>query len=220
MSDSEDKTPSAFEFEELVAKIQVVESWAERNPPEKEPEWKPTVARKLVGDTRRVPERHLQSIYDREPVDCDALRHVREFVADKSAHMLLLLGLPGTRKTGSACWALTQRSGLFVAGRELSRIAMSKFTDEQDLFRSFFKTSFLIFDDLGTEYSDDKGWIISIIDGLVDARYAACLKTIFTSNLSPTEFKQKYGERFADRLRECGRVVTLGGESVRKGKLC
>jgi DNA replication protein DnaC len=63
---------------------------------------------------------------------------------------------------------------------------------------------------------DDKGWFVRALASIVDARYAACLKTIMTTNLNAERFKATYGERIADRIRESGRFRDVAGQSVRR----
>lgn len=73
----------------------------------------------------------------------------------------------------------------------------------------------LVVDDLGREYADQHGRWISELDLLIDDRHEAKLRTIVTSNLNATEFKERYGERIADRIRQDGRIVVCTGESLR-----
>lgn len=172
------------------------------------------VARDVVA-ARGVPEKHLQAVYDHEPLPCDAFTAVRAFVSGSST-MLVLSGGVGVRKTGSSCWALTQRAGTFVKADELLRVAASKDADDVMLYKRCRGTPFLVVDDLGGEYVDDKGWAVKVLNSVLDFRYEHKLKTIITTNLDAQTFKATYQERIADRLRESGRFVSLGGVSVRR----
>src|SRR5690606_41573051 len=51
---------------------------------------------------------------------------------------------------------------------------------------------------------------------LIDDRHEMRRPTVITSNLSPEEFRQRYGERIADRIRQMGLVVLCVGESLRR----
>ena len=73
----------------------------------------------------------------------------------------------------------------------------------------------LVLDDLGAEYLDDKGAFTSLLDSIIDARYRHLLPTVITTNLRATEFKDRYGERTIDRLRERGEFIELKGASLR-----
>lgn len=76
----------------------------------------------------------------------------------------------------------------------------------------------LAIDDLGREYSDQHGRWLAEIDLLIDDRHEMRLPTVITSNLSPEEFRQRYGERIADRIRQMGLVVLCSGESLRRNR--
>lgn len=74
----------------------------------------------------------------------------------------------------------------------------------------------LAIDDLGREYSDQHGRWLAELDLLIDDRHEMRRPTVITSNLSPQEFIQRYGERIADRIRQMGLVVNCVGESLRR----
>jgi len=74
----------------------------------------------------------------------------------------------------------------------------------------------LAIDDLGREYSDQHGRWLSELDLLIDDRHERRQPTVITSNLSPKEFIERYGERIADRIRQMGLVVNCVGESLRR----
>lgn len=74
----------------------------------------------------------------------------------------------------------------------------------------------LAIDDLGREYSDQHGRWLAELDLLIDDRHEMRRPTVISSNLSPEEFRQRYGERIADRIRQMGLVVNCVGESLRR----
>ena len=78
------------------------------------------------------------------------------------------------------------------------------------------KVPLLVIDDLGAEFNDSKGFFASLLDELIDARYSHKLATIVTSNLDLEAFKTRYGVRIVDRIREAGRFVGCGAESLRR----
>lgn len=180
-----------------------------------EPPPRPVRCDRETAAARGIPEIHLAAVYDHEPVECDALTAVRMFVG--SGHVILVLsGGVGLRKTGSACWLLTRKAGRFVKADELMRLAGSRDPEDVTLWRQTRGTQVLVIDDLGGEYVDDKGWAVKVVNALVDYRYEHRLKTVITTNLEAPKFRATYGERVADRIRESGRWLTLGGQSVRR----
>jgi DNA replication protein DnaC len=86
---------------------------------------------------------------------------------------------------------------------------------DDDAMATLERASALVVDDMGAEYMDDKGAFRSFVDGLMNARYADGLATVLTTNLNGQTFADRYGTRFADRLREAGRFVELRGTSMR-----
>lgn len=135
--------------------------------------------------------------------------------------LLVLSGTRGCGKTTAASWWLVQdRPALeyvqrlparFVDANRLSR--WPRYDD--DRMESLERASALVVDDLGVEYDDRQGNFRSLFDALVNARYALTLPTLITTNLPAEAFKERYGERVADRIREVGRFVSIAGESMR-----
>ena len=82
----------------------------------------------------------------------------------------------------------------------------------------------VIIDDLGTEKTDvaNFGNKASVAMEIIKHRYENHLPVSFTSNLSVSlknndykEFSEKYGDRFADRIREQFNILVISGESQR-----
>lgn len=168
-----------------------------------------------VVAARGVPERHLSAVYDEEPLDCDAMRYVRKVLAGE-ARILVLSGGVGLRKTGSACWALTQKSGVFVTALQLVEQSYTKSAEDVAGWRRIRAAQVLVIDDLGGEYQDEKGWSKRTVNGIIDYRYSNELDTVITTNLDKDTFRSDYGDRVADRINEVGRFVQLGGASMRR----
>lgn len=163
-----------------------------------------------------VPELHLRHVVDAEPRPTDALGVARRFLQDDHVVFLVLLGGVGTGKTAAAARALSEhttgrRTSRFLTADALSRLGGFSKADELEQVE---RCDFLVLDDLGAEYGDSKGWFVSLLSGLVSARYAAMKRTVITSNLD-AEGLRAYGERFVDRLREVGVVVEIAGQSMR-----
>ncbi len=133
----------------------------------------------------------------------------------------VLSGARGIGKTTAAAWWLVQERGQ-VPYVPTSR---SRFVDaallarwdryDKPEMRLLNRARSLVIDDLGIEYNDRKGAFGSLLDEVINARYAAELPTLITTNIPAEKFKKRYGERIADRIRESGRFVELSGESMR-----
>jgi hypothetical protein len=168
-----------------------------------------------------APPLHIQNVYDREPIACEALVAVQSFLADPTTGFLLLVGGKGTLKTGSACWALSRRSpGFFTKSKKLLDLAFG----DKPAFKRLSTAKVVVFDELGWEKPDGDGhWITTFVD-LFDDWYGNLTKVIFTANLGDEDrgltaledFKQRYGVRVYDRMRERGRLVEIGGDSRRR----
>lgn len=161
---------------------------------------------------------------------------IRRTFATDSLHtnggpvLVVLSGLPGRGKTTAASvwlhdWAaddrnwswvndwtprLTGGGGMFIAAAEIGDAVR----DRQDMKRKLCTVGRLVVDDLGVEFGDQGGWFSSLLDGLVNKRYASRLPTLVTTNLAAEEFKARYGERIARRIREAGRFVNVDGPDL------
>lgn len=72
-----------------------------------------------------------------------------------------------------------------------------------------------VLDDLGTEYLDRHGAYLSDLDAIVNHYHGQMRPLVITTNLPAAAFKERYGERIASRLRECGEWVTVAGDDMR-----
>lgn len=172
--------------------------------------------------SRGIPRRFAEALVQGEPGDTQALTRSRQFLADTQARSLLLSGPPGCGKTFAACWILTQRCpdrasrwqapARFVSVSKLARI--DRYSDE--IMQPLERATMLVIDDLGTEYVDTKGSFLATLDGLFDARYAEGLRTVITTNLTAAQFRERYGERICDRIRETGAMCELAETSLRR----
>ncbi len=141
--------------------------------------------------------------------------------------LLALSGGPGTGKTTAAAawlWSAADAAcsddlhGIarlplaFLTAARLSRFP--KYDDEQ--MTRILRVHRLVIDDLGAEYVDKNGSYLSLLDEVVNERYAARRPTLLTTNLEVGPFKERYGDRIADRIREIGRFVSVGGKSMRR----
>jgi len=148
---------------------------------------------------------------------CDSTRAVDGHVAG----CLLLLGKPGTGKSVAAArWLLGEALAMrnwfgfdgpegfiwkYKGGKVLWRTAKSlsrvKQYDEAEMER-LFGPARLVVDDIGMEYLDAKGFLVSLIDEIVHERHRRELPTVMTANMSPADFVERYGQRVLDRISE------------------
>lgn len=132
---------------------------------------------------------------------------------------LLFCGLPGTGKT-TMLHAVRQL--IRLAARERLEILPARDFAEMakswDTFREVRRCRLLAIDDIGREPKEllDYGNILSPVADLMEYRYDKRLFTIATTNLTPKELTERYGERIGDRFAEMMHVVTFGGKSFRR----
>lgn len=168
------------------------------------------------------PAKDLRRVLD-EPekmISTKSLWHARQSHS-RGESMLVLSGPRGIGKTTAAAWWLVQEREpveyvrttfpLFVEAGLLARYDRYNKPEMRTLTRA----RALVIDDLGTEYLDGKGAFVSLFGEVMNARYAAELPTLITTNMLAAEFKERYKERIADRIREVGRYIELEGESLR-----
>lgn len=175
---------------------------------------------------REVPVKDVDAILGGALTETRALEAARAFLAS-DRRILVLSGGNGCGKTTAASWLVAQdpveRYGAWGGAwpphlhprfLDVARLVrLPKFSDEA--MEPVERCSLLAIDDLGMEYADEKGAFLSFLDGLLNARYASQLRTVLTTNLRADAFKARYQGRIADRIREVGRFVEIGGESLR-----
>ena len=146
--------------------------------------------------------------------ETEAVRAVRSWlnaVPQKSS--LVLCGGKGTGKSSAAAWGLIQNgAGLFCYAGELATMARDR-ADRQRLALA----PLLVVDDLGEDYSDEKGWLASFVDTLMTRRHDNDRLTVITTNLTRPQLSERYSQRVIDRL-AAGDFVALVGESLRTGR--
>ena len=131
--------------------------------------------------------------------------------------VLILSGGTGTGKSVAAVEMLARHGGSFVHARDLARRHDPWKEDRADGVTKIDVESrgLLVLDDLGTERLEDPRFLAALED-LLDARQSVTRRTLITTNLSPAQFRERYKERFADRLNGIAKAVTLTGGSMRR----
>lgn len=129
------------------------------------------------------------------------------------ASIMILSGPKGIGKTVAAAWWALRRKPAPVFLRASTFAASSRYArDERERWMG---AAALVLDDLGAEYADGKGSFLVDLDELVDVFYGDCRSLLITTNCGADAFKARYGERIADRIRECGVFFEWSGPSFR-----
>lgn len=84
---------------------------------------------------------------------------------------------------------------------------------EEELIRRYASVEFLLVDDLGVERGTD--FAVQSLYLIIDARYTAMRRTVFTSNLDVEEVAGRLGDRIASRICGMGTVLLLDGRDRR-----
>lgn len=139
---------------------------------------------------------------------------------------LLLCGVPGNGKTTlmRAIQSLlnildlkdanNQSVGVvMVDAREIARLNK----DNYEAFRNYRQRPMLAIDDLGLEPAAvmDYGNILNPVIDLLSYRYDEQLFTIVTTNLKPSQIREKYKDRIADRFNEMMEKIIFKNGSYR-----
>lgn len=97
------------------------------------------------------------------------------------------------------------------------RSTWKKSTDESEhqAVRAFTEPRYLVIDEF-SELRGDKEWDAPLFTNLIDRRYGANRDTIIIGNFKTSEISGVLGDSVASRMRECGGIIELKGESFRK----
>lgn len=157
-----------------------------------------------------VPAALLEVALRPQPTHSTAL--IDSFLAS-DMRLQVLSGGVGVGKSVAAAYAIRRVGmGRWVSAREFSRLG----NDAGEKTLPYRRTKLLVLDDLGLEHDDGKGWAIGNIQALLVERHDDGRRTVITTNLDAAAFKQRYGERVADRIRGSGRFSVVDGESMRR----
>lgn len=139
---------------------------------------------------------------------------------------LILMGAPGTGKTGLA-WMIHKnahpdRSAFVDYSRLISFIqstySANALTDTADILRALQEIPLLVLDDFGDaasgrSLSDDRR---EKTYQILSVRHESMRPTVITTNLSWGQMGFQFGERIADRVRQLCYAVQIEGESLRR----
>lgn len=123
---------------------------------------------------------------------------------------LVLAGRTGPGKTVGAVWLASRRGGEFMTAAELGELALAA---EAQLAR-IIATPLLVIDDLGDETTI--GPTLERVRRVLKDRHAAKRTTLVTSNSTPPQLVERYGDHIDDRVRATGGCVHIRGRSRRR----
>jgi len=112
--------------------------------------------------------------------------------------LLVLSADAGRGKSTAAARGLALRPGLWVHAPDLARPPIEG-TSSEGLDERMASASLLVVDDVGTEHSPS-GYAASRLQDVIVRRGHDERPTVLTTNLSPADFRARYGDRVASRL--------------------
>lgn len=173
--------------------------------------------------------RKLRFVLDESTAD--NLQRIAEYItADTPKIGVMICGTCGNGK--STMMYAFRRAVNFLARRQLFSFMSEYFkadlvifdvnrlvelSKDKDEFAKIVRLSMLGIDDLGTEPGEimDYGNVSSPIRRLLEARYNTQSFTFITTNLTPSQIREKYGDRIADRLNEMFEKIVFKNSTYR-----
>lgn len=140
---------------------------------------------------------------------------------------LMLCGESGNGKTTmvyalKSAMAFAAQNGLCTDPMAFLTVAdaveIARAVSDENKFREIKNLKYLVIEDLGREPAEvvSYGNLYYPLTELIEFRYARQMFTVITSNLMAKQFRDKYGQRIADRFNEMLEVVTFKDKSFRK----
>lgn len=149
---------------------------------------KERAGKRQAAAERGIPERVLRQVFDQTPRQTPALDAVRAFMRDPGKSVLVLSGTNACGKTTAAAWAcLPPPDADWPAprpGRFLRLVDLESDGRYGDLIKLARTASLLVLDDVGAAHFGQSGFMVSMVDDVVDAVYQSCNKIILTTDLS------------------------------------
>lgn len=145
---------------------------------------------------------------------------VTDFINDQSKG-LFLFGRAGTGKTHLAVKIAQELDGAkFQKVPKLMLELKANFDgsgyENEIIIEKLSNVPVLILDDMGAEKASD--WVAETMYILIDERYGNMKPTVITSNYSPSELAQRFGDRIVSRIMEMCRVIEIKTSDKRKDR--
>lgn len=86
---------------------------------------------------------------------------------------------------------------------------------DRNAFNEVARLPALVIDDLGAEFNDGKGSFLAFVGDLLNERQANERRTLITTNLDGRAFKDRYGQRIIERIKEGGIFEGVTGPYMR-----
>lgn len=155
---------------------------------------------------------HLRAIERHDVQDWPCLHAVREFgKRDEHIRFLILAGPRGVGKTfGGALVSYGHEESLLVKVLRIQQGGL--FGPGSELLNRARDVECLVLDDLGVEYLEDKGIMMSILHDLIDARYEHSGPTVITTNMNLEAMAKRYSPAIIRRLKETGMYRWIGSK--------
>jgi DNA replication protein DnaC len=167
-----------------------------------------------------------------EHLRTEATRAAALWFRDPTRRILVLLGPMGVGKTVAASlvaatYARQRQTVRYLREPKLVKWVGGSTLAHETRVEELSEADLLIVDELGTTLSNQGEKARDAMFALLDDRIGTETRTILMGNLtakdpatgatrgSAAALAKAYGGRFVDRLREVGRIVELGGESMR-----
>lgn len=137
---------------------------------------------------------------------------------------LLIYGEPGNGKShlaAAVCHALKAKGHIpvFQSVPELLERIRHTFQSgknkesEREIMNALLECDLLVLDDIGAEKVSD--WVQDVLFRIVDGRYRQKKPIFYTSNLKPSELRERLGPRICDRVMETSIIVENKASSYR-----
>jgi DNA replication protein DnaC len=176
--------------------------------------------RQSSGLAKRKADELAKAGFPRRAIDkLDNIERSRALIArmttwdPKVENVLVMAGTRGSGKTVAATWWASRRDHVPTFVRASTFAASSRY--DRDERSTWLAAGALVMDDLGAEYLDAKGSFIVDLDELIDVFYGDRKPLLITTNCTKDAFRERYGARIVDRIRECGSWFSTSDESMR-----
>lgn len=147
---------------------------------------------------------------------------------NETKYGLVLAGPVGTSKSGLASAALTARAGrgqsvLWIDFRHFLRKVRATYerdheTTYDEIITAATNVGCLLFDDFGDAERDDRPVtdnVREICYDVIGERYNQHRATIITTNLTPEQMREQFGDRLVSRIMRICYWQQMGGENIR-----